>query len=125
MRVARHRPVGVALGEVGERAHQLAAAPARASALLAHEQRHVGRDLVVARPRGVELAADRAGDLGQPALDRHVDVLVAGLEVEACPRSSSPRDRVEARGSSSSASAGSRMPASASIATWALDWRTS
>ncbi len=30
----------------------------------------------------MDLAADPAGDLGQPALDRHVDVLVAGLERE-------------------------------------------
>ena len=30
----------------------------------------------------MELAPDRAGDLGHPALDRHVDVLVGGLELE-------------------------------------------
>ena len=30
----------------------------------------------------MELAADRPGDLGEPALDRHVDVLVAGGERE-------------------------------------------
>ena len=48
----------------------------------AREHRHVGRDLVVARAGGVQLAADRAGDLGQPPLDRHVDVLVVGPERE-------------------------------------------
>ena len=30
----------------------------------------------------MDLAADRPGDLGQPALDRHVDVLVVGQELE-------------------------------------------
>jgi hypothetical protein len=42
----------------------------------AHEHRHVGRHLVVSRAGRVELAAHRPGDLGEPPLDRHVDVLV-------------------------------------------------
>ena len=42
----------------------------------------VGRHLVVARASRVELSADRADHLGQPALDRRVDVLVAGCERE-------------------------------------------
>ena len=46
------------------------------------EHREVGRDLVVARAPGVDLAADPADDLGQAALDRHVDVLVGRLERE-------------------------------------------
>jgi hypothetical protein len=37
----------------------------------------VGRHLVVARPRRVQLAPQRADDLRQAALDGHVDVLVA------------------------------------------------
>ena len=40
------------------------------------EHRHVGRHLVVARARGVQLPAHGAGDLGHPPFDRHVDVLV-------------------------------------------------
>ena len=48
----------------------------------AREHRDVGGDLVVARARGVQLAADRPDDLGQPPLDRHVDVLVVGRERE-------------------------------------------
>ena len=48
----------------------------------AREHRHVGGDLVVARARGVQLAADRPDDLGQPPLDRHVDVLVVLAERE-------------------------------------------
>ena len=42
----------------------------------------VERHLVVAAAAGVQLAADRADQLGQPALDRHVDVLVGGREAE-------------------------------------------
>ncbi len=43
----------------------------------AHDpQPEVGRHLVVAAAAGVELAADRAGDLRQPPLDGRVDVLV-------------------------------------------------
>lgn len=41
-----------------------------------------GGDLVVARPAGVDLAADRADQLGDPAFDGGVDVLVGGDEVE-------------------------------------------
>ena len=48
----------------------------------AREHGDVGRDLVVARARGVQLAADGAGDLRQPPLDRHVDVLVLVVEPE-------------------------------------------
>ena len=51
--------------------------------LVADEHRDVGGDLVVARARGVELAADRAGELGDPPLDRHVDVDVVVGEREA------------------------------------------
>ena len=53
-------------------------------------QPQIGGDLVVATAAGVQFGADIAGDLGHPALDRGVDVLVAGLEpelprIELCP----------------------------------------
>jgi hypothetical protein len=80
--VARHLPVRVALGELSQRGHQVDQAAARLRRLLAHEQRHVGRHLVVSRARGVHLAADRSGDLREAALDGHVDVLVVGQELE-------------------------------------------
>ncbi len=41
----------------------------------AHEKFEIGRHLVVARPRGVELASDRPDQFGQPLLDMHVDIL--------------------------------------------------
>ena len=82
VRVAGHRPVLVALGELDERALQLLQLLERLQRVRAREHRHVGRDLVVARARGVELAADRADDLRQPPLDRHVDVLVVLAERE-------------------------------------------
>ena len=67
---------------------------ARARAL-AHVERQVGGHLVVAGAAGVELAAQRADELGQPALDRHVDVLVAGSERELVALELG-RDQVEA-----------------------------
>jgi hypothetical protein len=82
MRVAGHdRVAGVArdgrerLLEGGERG-------VLAVALGAQPEPEVERDLVVAAATGVELAADGADELGQPALDRHVDVFVAALEAE-------------------------------------------
>ena len=83
VRVAGHRPVEVALGEVDERRLQRAQAVERPERVGAREHREVGGDLVVARAGGVELAADRPDDRGQPPLDRHVDVDVVVLEREA------------------------------------------
>ena len=50
---------------------------------IAHEEHHIRCNLVVARSRSVQLAADRADELGQPALDRAVDVLIVGRKLEA------------------------------------------
>ena len=49
-------------------------------------QPQVGRDLVVAAAGGVDLGAGRAGELGDPALDGGVDVLVALDELERVGR---------------------------------------
>ena len=80
--VAGHRPVAVALGEAEDPAHHRAAELDRAQRVRLDDHRDVGRDLVVARAAGVELAGQRP-DLGlEQALDRHVDVLVGLLEFE-------------------------------------------
>jgi hypothetical protein len=83
VRVSRHRPVEVGLGLVGEHGHQAVDRLDGVQRAGAHEHRQVGRDLVVARAGRVDLAADAADDLGQPAFDRHVDVLVVGVHLEA------------------------------------------
>ena len=95
VRVAGHRPVDVSLGGIEQDARQALDPLDRALGGLTREEGDVGGHLVVARPRGVELAADRAGDLGEPPLDRHVDVLVVGREGER-PLGELALDRVEA-----------------------------
>ena len=42
----------------------------------------IGRDLVVARARGVQPARSRPDQLGKPALDVHVNVFERALEIE-------------------------------------------
>ena len=80
--VARHSPIGMGLREVQQARHQRRDQLPRTGRPVSHEQRQVGRDLVVARAAGVELASERADHLGEPALDRHVNVLVVVAEVE-------------------------------------------
>ena len=83
VRVARQRPVEVALGGVDQRGHERGDRIDAGQRRLAREERDVGRHLVVARARGVQPAAHRARQLGEPPLDGHVDVLVVGREREA------------------------------------------
>ena len=85
MGVARHAPVAVRLGQGADPLEDVAEQADRVAGGIGDEHRQVGRDLIVARAAGVDLAADPAGDLGQPPLDRHVDVLVGVLEGEALP----------------------------------------
>ena len=96
VRVARQRPVGVAIGRVDQHGHQRLDLRDGAERRRAREQRHIGRHLVVARPRRVELAADGPGDLRQPPFDGHVDVLVVWRERER-PVRKLALDSVEAR----------------------------
>ena len=95
VRVAGQRPVEVLLRAREHDAHQLRDRRARDGGALAREHREVGHDLVVARAGGVELAADRPGELGQAPLDRHVDVLVVRVERKA-PVAQLELDGVEA-----------------------------
>ena len=81
--VAGHRPVAVALGQLEQAPHRRPGQLDRPQRVRLHDHRHVGRDLVVARAAGVELAGQRADLLAEQPLDRHVDVLVGLLELEA------------------------------------------
>ena len=81
--VAGERPVEVALGQPLQGPHQPEHQDLGLEGVSAHEHGHVGGHLVVARAGGVQLAPHRPGDLGEPALDRHVHVLVARLDHEA------------------------------------------
>ena len=66
-------------------------------------QPQIGRDLVVAAPGRVQLAAGGAGELGDPPLDGGVDVLVGFDEDETCPPRT-PRRPDRARASTCSRS---------------------
>src|SRR5438132_13983098 len=83
VRVAGHDRVGVTPAERGERALETREPLIDRVALRAQPEAEIEGDLIVAAPTGVELPAERADQLGEPALDRHVDVLVRGEEAEA------------------------------------------
>jgi hypothetical protein len=72
----------VSVGKLDQSPHQVLHLVARRECVRADEHRDVRRDLVVSRARGVELPSDRTRDLGHPPLDRHVDVLVVGPDLE-------------------------------------------
>ena len=96
----RAAPAGPAAGACSRAGSESPASSARASRtscrattrratsqqLALAPQPQVGGDLVVAAAAGVELAAGRAGELGDAALDRGVDVLVARDELERVRR---------------------------------------
>ena len=75
---------------------------------VAHPEAEVGRDLVVARARGVQPAARLADQLGQPRLDVQVDVLEPSRNASS-PASISRRDPLEAV-QDPAASAAATMP---------------
>ena len=82
VRLAGEAPVEMLLGALQQHLQQLDEQLLGAERVGAHEEREVGGHLVVARARGVELAADRPDQLDQPPLDRHVDVLVVRPDLE-------------------------------------------
>ena len=79
---ARHDRRGILVGAVDQRGLQVAQHQLDLVDRVAHPQAHVERDLVVARARGVQAAAGRADDVGQPLLDVEMDVLELGRELE-------------------------------------------
>ncbi len=83
VRVPRQRPIEVALRDVEQRAGERLDLIGESHRVIADVEREVSRDLVVARSAGVDLAAARASELRDAALDRHVDVDIVGAEREA------------------------------------------
>ena len=80
--VARHRPVAVALGQLKQLLHHPPEQLDRPQRVRLDDHRDVGRDLVVAGAPRVQLPGQGPDHLAQAPLDRHVDVLVVGLELE-------------------------------------------
>ena len=83
------------------------------------EQAQVGGHLVVATASGVQLGPGRTGDLGDPALDHGVDVLVGRDE----PKLPSPSSAPTWSRAANTASASTRLstPARTRPRTWARD----
>ena len=79
---ARHHRSGMGQRLLGKRA--LVGGQARIEPVdgVAHPQPEVGRDLVVARARGVQPPGRRPDQLGEPRLDVHMDVFQRPLELE-------------------------------------------
>ena len=91
VRVAGQRDLGRLPRALQQHALQLVDPRRDRPALAAQVEAHVERDLVVAAATGVQLGTDRARDLGDPPLDRGVDVLVARRERERRRRRAPPR----------------------------------
>jgi hypothetical protein len=79
---ARHHGRGVRQRLLGQR--PLIARKGRVDVVdcVAHPELEIGRDLVVARARGMQPPGRRADQLGKPRLDVHMDVFERALEAE-------------------------------------------
>ena len=87
---ARHHRRGFGLGAVDQRLLQVAHRRVEAVDRGAQPQPQIGRDLVVARARGVKPPGGRPDQLGEPRLDIQVDVFVRLAEDESCRLRSPP-----------------------------------
>ena len=83
MREARHHGVGMFQRAIDQRALERGQRPVGLIDGVAHIKTEIGRDLIVARARGVQAAGGRADQLAEAALDIHVNVLERALEGEA------------------------------------------
>ena len=92
---ARHDGRGLGERLFGKRALQIGERLVERVDRVAHPELHVERDLVVARARRVQAPGGRPDELGEPALDIHVDVLERAREFEG-PRLDFARDLVQA-----------------------------
>ena len=79
---AGHHRIGMRFGLVEQRRLQVTHRRVDAVDRAAHPEAEIGRDLVVARARGVQPPGGRADQLGEPRLDIEVDVLVLLAEHE-------------------------------------------
>src|SRR3546814_7891177 len=82
MREARHDAAGMFVGARQQSGLNRPQPRVDARARGAHPQAEVGRDLVVARTRGVEAAGGFADQLLEPCLDGHVDVFERQIRSE-------------------------------------------
>ena len=87
---------------------------------VADPEAEIDRDLVVARARRVQPPGRRADQLGKPRFDVHVNVFERAREREGPGLDFGLAPGLDPR-AMAAASAGSTMPASASIATWAFE----
>ena len=78
VREARHHQCGVALGLADQRAHQADEQLVGGVDFFTQPEPQIGRDLVVARARGVQALAGLADKRGQPPFD--VEVHILGVE---------------------------------------------
>ena len=79
---ARHHRVGILQRLLGERALIIGERGVKTVDRVAHPEPEVGRHLIVARARGVQPPGRRPDQLGEPALDVHMDVFERTLEGE-------------------------------------------
>ena len=123
VRVARHRPVEMPLGDLDQRLGELERAARRRSASRrARTSRRRSRPDRCANGR-CEACRRPAGELGHAPLDRHVDVLVALGKWEAAVAQLAARP--PRRDAAASRSASLMIPRAASIDACAIDCSTS
>ena len=125
VRVAGHRPVAVALGELEQALHH--APPAARSPRSECDWTTMPTSVATwsLRERPVwSLPASGPIDLRQPALDRHVDVLVGVVELELAALHLRA-DLLERRSRAALSSSAVSTPISRSARAWARDWSMS
>ena len=82
VRKARHHHVGARERALGERPLQVGDLAVERVDGVAHPELEIGRDLVVARARGVQAPGRRADQRAEPAFDVHVHVLEGARKFE-------------------------------------------
>jgi len=82
MREARHHRAGVLERLLGQGPLIVGEQPVEVVDARSDPQPEIGRDLVIARARRVQPPGCRPDQIGQPALDVHVDVFKRAIEFE-------------------------------------------